>query len=198
MINLIDVEESRPYKIFKKLYDEAHKNKQVNIEACCISSFNSDLNKVSSRFVNIKYIKDNKFYFFSNYSSPKAKDFVTHKQISCIFFWPAISSQIRINAEIFYAASDESDKHFKNRVPEKNALAISSQQSEKISSYSDVERDFLKVLNSGNLLERPEYWGGYYFIPNSFEFWRGHKNRLNKRELFTRDNNDWSKSILQP
>ena len=198
MINLAKAEESRPYEIFKKLYDEAHKNKQVNIEACCISSFNSDLNKVSSRFVNIKYIKGSKFYFFSNYSSSKAKDFMTHKQISCIFFWPAISSQIRINAEIFRATSDESDEHFGNRSLEKNALAISSRQSEKIQAYSDVEKNFLEILENGNLSQRPKYWGGYYFIPDSFEFWRGHKSRLNKRELFTKENNGWSKSILQP
>ncbi len=198
MINLAKAEESRPYEIFKKLYDEAHKNKQVNIEACCISSFNSDLSKVSSRFVNIKYIKGSKFYFFSNYSSSKAKDFMTHKQISCIFFWPAISSQIRINAEIFRATSDESDEHFGNRSLEKNALAISSRQSEKIQAYSDVEKNFLEILENGNLSQRPKYWGGYYFIPDSFEFWRGHKSRLNKRELFTKENNGWSKSILQP
>lgn len=198
MINLAEAEESRPYKIFKKLYDEANKNKQANLEACCISSFNSDLNKVSSRFVNIKYIKDNKFYFFSNYSSPKAKDFMTHKQISCIFFWPVISSQIRINAEIFCATSDESDEHFENRSLEKNALAISSRQSEKIQDYSDVEKNFLEILENGNLSQRPKYWGGYYFIPDSFEFWRGHRNRLNKRELFTKEDNGWSKSILQP
>ena len=198
MINLAKAEESRPYEIFKKLYDEAHKNKQVNIEACCISSFNSDLNKVSSRFVNIKYIKGSKFYFFSNYSSSKAKDFMTHKQISCIFFWPAISSQIRINAEIFRATSDESDEHFGNRSLEKNALAISSRQSEKIQAYSHVEKNFLEILENGNLSQRPKYWGGYYFIPDSFEFWRGHKSRLNKRELFTKENNGWSKSILQP
>ena len=198
MINLAKAEESRPYEIFKKLYDEAHKNKQVNIEACCISSFNSDLSKVSSRFVNIKYIKGSKFYFFSNYSSSKAKDFMTHKQISFIFFWPAISSQIRINAEIFRATSDESDEHFGNRSLEKNALAISSRQSEKIQAYSDVEKNFLEILENGNLSQRPKYWGGYYFIPDSFEFWRGHKSRLNKRELFTKENNGWSKSILQP
>ena len=198
MINLAEAEESRPYEILKKLHDEAHKNKQVNIEACCISSFNSDLNKVSSRFVNIKYIKDNKFYFFSNYSSPKAKDFMTHKQVSCIFFWPAISSQIRINAEIFRATSDESDQHFRNRSSEKNALAISSSQSKKIQAYSDVEKNFFEILENGNLLQRPKYWGGYYFIPDSFEFWRGHRNRLNKRELFTKEDNGWSKSILQP
>ena len=31
MINLVEAEESRPYKILKKLYYEANKNKQDNL-----------------------------------------------------------------------------------------------------------------------------------------------------------------------
>ena len=61
-----------------------------------------------------------------------------------------------------------------------------------------LKKNFFEILENGNLLQRPKYWGGYYFIPDSFEFWRGHRNRLNKRELFTKEDNGWSKSILQP
>ena len=31
---------------------------------------------------------------------------------------------------------------------------------------------------------RPDFWGGYSFIPYYFEFWQGHENRLNKRHVF--------------
>ena len=45
---------------------------------------------------------------------------------------------------------------------------------------------------------RPNFWGGYTFTPYYFEFWKGHKNRLNKREVFTFTNNIWESSFLQP
>ena len=44
----------------------------------------------------------------------------------------------------------------------------------------------------------PDYWGGFKFKPYYFEFWEGHKSRLNKREIFKLDNNDWTKYFLQP
>ena len=31
---------------------------------------------------------------------------------------------------------------------------------------------------------RPDFWGGFSFVPYYFEFWQGHKNRLNKRHVF--------------
>ena len=41
--------------------------------------------EVSSRYVNVKYINQDKF-FFTNYNSIKAKDFLDHKQIAAVFF----------------------------------------------------------------------------------------------------------------
>ena len=51
-----------------------------------------------------------------------------------------------------------SDNHFKSRSIEKNALAISSKQSEEISSYDLVKKNYNNSLNKGNLDKRPEYW----------------------------------------
>ena len=41
------------------------------------------------------------------------------------------------------------------------------------------------MLNKGNPDKRPEYWGGYDFIPYSFEFWTGENNRLNKENYLS-------------
>ena len=35
-----------------------------------------------------------------------------------------------------------------------------------------------------NLFDRPSNWGGYSFKPYYFEFWEGHKSRLNKRNVY--------------
>ena len=81
---------------------------------------------------------------------------------------------------------------------DKNALAISSDQSKPIESFSEVECKFKTVLENNDLKERPVYWGGYSFKPYYFEFWEGNKSRLNKREVYSLDNNDWVKYLLQP
>ena len=79
-----------------------------------------------------------------------------------------------------------------------NALAISSQQSEPISSFDIVKQNYLRALDSANLKKRPEYWGGYRFIPYEFEFWVGHEFRLNKRYHYKLINKEWKKTLLQP
>ena len=88
--------------------------------------------------------------------------------------------------------------YFFNRPEEKNALAISSNQSKLIDSYSQVKENYNRSLESDDLKKCPEHWGGYSFIPYYFEFWEGHELRLNKREVFDKIDGIWKHSFLQP
>tara|TARA_B100000575_G_C23071400_1_gene617104 strand:+ start:403 stop:939 length:537 start_codon:yes stop_codon:yes gene_type:complete len=177
----------------------ALKKEQKSIDAINISSFNKNANEVLSRYVNLKYIIDQQWIFFSNYDSKKALDFNSHNQISASFYWDSIDVQIRIKAKIKKTSNSFSDKHFKNRSVEKNALAISSHQSNTIRSYEDVVKNYQKTFNGEeSLLKRPSYWGGYAFTPYYFEFWEGHPSRVNKREVFKKIDDLWKQSFLQP
>ena len=201
MIDLSKIEKSDPLNHFVRFYKRAQKANQMNIEAICISSFNKESQNVNSRFVNLKFIREDKLYFFTNYNSPKALDFLSHNQVSISIFWNSIYSQVRINGYIYKCSDEESDNHFKKRTIEKNALAISSNQSNAISSYEDIEYKYNKVLDSFkdlSLIKRPEYWGGFYVQPNKIEFWEGHPSRLNKRIEYKRDDITWRKCILEP
>ena len=56
----------------------------------------------------------------------------------------------------------------------------------------------MTLANISESEERPDYWGGFSFIPYYFEFWQGHNNRLNKRHVFFKDNEVWQDTYLQP
>lgn len=199
MINVTKINSGKPYQEFLKYYDYAKSHNQQSIEAISISSFDKTSNEVESRYVNLKYIIDDEWVFFSNYNSNKAINFVSHDQISALFYWNTIDVQIRIKAKIKRSPSELSDKHFKSRNQKKNALAISSYQSKPIKNYNDVLSAYNKVLNEKNLLsERPDYWGGFSFKPYYFEFWQGHKSRINKRDAFKLSDGSWHHSSLQP
>jgi pyridoxamine 5'-phosphate oxidase len=89
--------------------------------------------------------------------------------------------------------------HFKSRSKEKNALAISSNQSQNIDSFDEVEMNFHQTLKSMTTdTVRPDFWGGFSLIPYYFEFWQGHKNRLNKRHTFEQKGGEWEERFLQP
>tara|TARA_B100000965_G_scaffold24911_2_gene18742 strand:+ start:20920 stop:21519 length:600 start_codon:yes stop_codon:yes gene_type:complete len=199
MIAFLDIDKSIPYKNFQELYKTALENNQKNIEAMCISSYSKETELVDSRFVNLKYIKGSSWTFFSNYNGPKSKQFSSHDQISIIFYWNSINVQIKMRAKIKKTSSIDSDEHFSKRSIEKNAIAISSKQSEIIESYDEVLENYKKVLEDDNhIKKRPDYWGGYTFTPFYIEFWKGHESRINKRELYVFENGAWSSFFLQP
>jgi pyridoxamine 5'-phosphate oxidase len=198
MVKFINMSKEVPYKIFKSKYEDALKANQSIIEAICVSSYSSANKEVNSRFVNLKFVIDKEFIFFSNYESQKSNDFISHDQITALFFWSSTNVQIRMKAKINKTSREFNLKYFSERDKKKNALAISSSQSKSISSYDKVYENYNITLNNDNLKNCPEYWGGYSFVPYYFEFWEGHKSRLNKREVYERKNDDWDHYILQP
>ena len=197
MISFKNINQEVPYLIFDKFYSKALDAGQKNIEACCIASYSKDLG-VNARFVNIKYIINKDFIFFTNYNSPKSKEFIFLDQITAVIYWNSTNTQIRLKSRIKKVENSFNDKYFKLRDKKKNALAISSDQSIEINSYDDIKRNFLYTLDNDSLNIRPDYWGGFSFKPYYFEFWTGHKSRLNKREVYKEVDNDWVKTILQP
>tara|TARA_B100000780_G_scaffold265531_1_gene221010 strand:- start:285 stop:881 length:597 start_codon:yes stop_codon:yes gene_type:complete len=198
MIDIRELDISQPYTIFKDYYDLAFEKSPRGLEAIVIASMDKELDEVDSRFVNLKYIIKDEWIFFSNYNSPKSKQFESHKQISAIFFWPSINIQIRIKAVIFKTSESFSNNHFLQRSKSKNALAMSSNQSQIIDSYDQVKKNYMEALDLNELDSRPSYWGGFSFKPYSFEFWEGHNSRLNKRDLYEMKEGAWRHSFLQP
>jgi pyridoxamine-phosphate oxidase len=198
MIQFINLNKAPPYKIFKEKYSKALSAGEKNIEAISITSFDKKKNEVDSRYVNLKFIDNVKFIFFSNYNSPKSIAFKSHDQISALLYWQSINAQIRIKAKINETSKDYNREYFKQRSIDKNALAISSNQSRVISSYDDLKAKYKNVRENEDLLKCPENWGGFYFIPYYFEFWEGHESRINKREAFDKINGIWKHSFLQP
>tara|TARA_B100000965_G_C19588356_1_gene756857 strand:- start:1126 stop:1725 length:600 start_codon:yes stop_codon:yes gene_type:complete len=199
MINFIDLSKDLPHQKFKEFYDLAKKRGQNIIEAISISSFSTKKNEVNARYVNLKYIKDDEWIFFSSYESPKSIEFKEHDQICATFFWDVTNTQIRIKGKIKKTSQEFSDYHYLNRNIKKNVLAHSSNQSQVISSYEDVVKKYNRMKANKKILKfRPKNWGGFSFIPYYFEFWEGDEHRLNKRECFYLDNKKWKNYFLEP
>ena len=198
MIQFNNLNPEIPYQFFKEKYDEALNAGQRGIEAISISSYNKEISEVDSRYVNLKFISNDEFVFFSNYDSPKAFSFNSHNQIAALVYWPSVNVQIRMRAKIKKTSNEYNQKYFFDRSEEKNALAISSNQSKPIDSYSQVKENYNKSLKNDDLKKCPEFWGGYSFTPYYFEFWEGHESRLNKREVYEKSDDSWKHLILQP
>tara|TARA_B100001250_G_scaffold412412_1_gene443561 strand:+ start:26863 stop:27459 length:597 start_codon:yes stop_codon:yes gene_type:complete len=198
MIQFDNINNETPYLVFKDKYTESVNAKQKNIEAICISSYSSENKEVNARYVNLKIIDGKEFIFFSNYNSPKSIDFNSHNQITALIYWNNINVQIRMKAHIKKTSREFNQAYFTGRDEEKNALAISSEQSNVIDSYKAVQENYEISFRNSNLSECPDYWGGFSFTPYYFEFWEGYEKRLNKREAYEEQNGKWIHNFLQP
>ena len=197
MIEIINKNLLSPYLDFYQILDLAKSSKQKAYDAICISSYDPVSNEVNSRYVNLKYIDNEDWIFFTNYEGRKAHEFKFHNQISATIYWAEIDFQIRIKAIINKCSEKFSDEHFQNRSPKKNALALSSMQSKKIESYEAIVDNYNSSLKN-DLSKRPIYWGGYRFKPYYFEFWEGHESRINRRKVYEFIDKKWQSYILQP
>ena len=198
MIKFINNNESPPYIEFRKRYEQAINRNQPFIEAISISSFCKKNNQVDSRFVNLKYIDNKKFIFFTNYNSPKSMQFEGNNKVAVNTYWHAINTQIRIKALIKKTDRDFNPEYFQSRTKEKNALAISSNQSGEIDSFESIKQKYQSTLNNKDLGLCPDYWGGFSFTPFQFEFWKGNSFRLNKRDLYKQSSDEWEHVIIEP
>ncbi len=198
MIKFLNSSKEAPYKKFRELYKIALENGQNEIQAVCISSFSKKYKEVNSRFVNLKFIDNKEFIFFSNYESQKASEFEEHSQIAALFFWDKPNIQIRLKAKISKTSVEFNNNYFQERSKEKNALAISSKQSQIVEDYNMVRKNFNLALENENLKICPDHWGGFTFMPSYFEFWEGNKYRINKREVFKKNKSVWNSYYLEP
>ena len=121
MIQFNNLNQEMPYLLFKAKYDEALNLGQIGIEAISVSTYESKTNEVDSRYVNLKFITNDEFIFFSNYDSPKASSFNSHNQIAALVYWPSINVQIRMKAKIKKTSNKYNQKYFFNRSEKKNA-----------------------------------------------------------------------------
>ena len=198
MVQFYNLNQEIPYLLLKEKYDEALNAGQKGIEAISISSFNKEINEVDSRYVNLKFINNEEFIFFSNYNSAKASAFESFNQIAALLYWSSINIQIRMKAKIKRTSKEFNQEYFFKRAKEKNALAISSNQSKPIDSYDQVKENYNKSLKNNDLRKCPVSWGGYSFTPYYFEFWEGHESRINKRLVYKKIDQEWKKGTIQP
>ena len=90
MIEFNNISCDSPYMHFSAKYEEAYNADQKNIEAISISSYSKTLNEVNARYVNLKFIDNKDFIFFTNYKGPKSLEFKEHNQITALIYWNSI------------------------------------------------------------------------------------------------------------
>jgi pyridoxamine 5'-phosphate oxidase len=103
--------------------------------------------------------------------------------------------QVRVEGRVERVPAAESDAYWESRPPASRRSAAASEQSQPIASRAELEA---AVAAQPDEPPRPERWGGYRLVPDTYEFWRHRDDRLHERRLFRAGEGGWHVDLLQP
>ncbi|MDU8885013.1 pyridoxal 5'-phosphate synthase [Yeosuana sp. MJ-SS3] len=189
-----------PISHFQNLFNQHLQECRLSIpHACCFSTIGLD-GYPNSRFVSLKEVIDEGFVITGSLDSLKGKEVKNNNKVALSFWLESISYQIRIQGEAQQIGKDLANKYFYERSKESQLVTLISKQGQTIDNYSSLlkELDKASIAYEDNIVPIPESWGGLIINPIRIEFLMFKKSRLHQRELFTKDDNKWTSSILQP
>jgi pyridoxamine 5'-phosphate oxidase len=147
----------------------------------------------SVRMVLLKSADERGFTFFTGYESRKGSELEANPRAALLFHRPGI--QVRVEGPVTRIPADESDGYWATRPAASRRSAAASQQSREVASRAELED---AVAAQPAEPPRPERWGGYRLVPDTYEFWRHRDDRLHERHLFRARENGWDVVMLQP
>lgn len=188
-----------PFEEFLLWYQKALDAHVTEPHTMIVSTSQDD--QPSSRAVYLRQLDNNQFIFFTNYNSDKGQQIKNNPQVALLFNWPEAHRQIRIEGSIKKVSSQCSDEYFHNRGWASKIASAASQQSQTISSRSELEESasqLQKEYPNDKTVPRPDHWGGYAVTPHQFNFLVRQDNRLHDVFTYKLNNNDWSLTRVSP
>ena len=154
----------------------------------------------SVRMVLLKDSDQNGFRFFTNFESRKARELSRNPRASLMFWWPAITRQVRIEGTVTKVSDTESDEYFSTRPRLSQISTWVSEQSKVIENRRLLSESMDRLIREygDGPVPRPEYWGGYRLKHQVVEFWMNRDNRLHDRIQYTREKDSWRIERLAP
>lgn len=154
----------------------------------------------SVRMVLLKEAEARGFVVYTNIESRKGRELAMNSWAALCFWWGPLSTQVRVEGRVELVTSAEADAYYATRPRAKQIGAWASNQSTPIES-----RDALlarvaateKKYGDGPI-PRPPHWTGIRVVPDRFEFWYGHEDRLHERFEYRLERGVWSERILAP
>jgi pyridoxamine 5'-phosphate oxidase len=147
----------------------------------------------SVRMVLLKSADERGFTFFTGYDSRKGRELEANPRAALLFHAPGV--QVRVEGRVERIPTEESDAYWASRPAGSRRSAAASHQSREIGSRAELEA---AVAAQPEEPPRPERWGGYRLVPDTYEFWRHRDDRLHERHLFRAREDGWDVVMLQP
>ena len=191
-----------PIVLFKKLLAEAQSlpREQVPEPTAFALATVAESGQPSIRMLLLKDVDAERFVFFTNLESRKARELAANRRAAMNFHWSPMERQVRIEGRVSAVSDAEADAYFATRPRGSQIGAWASRQSRPMERATDLDvrvEEFEKKYE-GMAVPRPPFWSGFRLDPSSIEFWKGKPSRLHERQLFVREGDGWRVQLLYP
>lgn len=189
-----------PIALFLETRARAEPNEPWDAVACALATADAR-GRPSSRFVLVKQVDAEGFWFYTNEQSQKGQELAANPWASICFHWPSVKTQFRVEGPVERASAERSDAYFASRPRISQIGAWASDQSRPIASR-DVLLERVRELErrfEGGPVPRPPHWGGYCLVPRTIEHWVEGEFRLHDRFRYQRrEDGGWDSTRLAP
>ncbi len=189
-----------PIEQFRIWFGQALDAKLPEPNAMTLATVNS-AGRPSARIVLIKHFDEQGLTWFTNYQSRKGCDLLHHPVAALQFHWVELERVVRVEGSVHKVNPQESDAYFHSRPLASRLGAWASPQSCVVASRQILEHSMLQAQALyGDSPPRPEHWGGFRLVPDTWEFWQGRPSRLHDRIQYHRQSSceSWHKERLAP
>jgi pyridoxamine 5'-phosphate oxidase len=164
-------------------------------EATALATTTAD-GRPSVRMVLLKRADEDGLVFFSHYRSRKGRELAETGRAALLFYWDPLGRQVRVEGPVDRVAAAESDAYYATRPIGARRAAVVSRQSDVVESRDALERAIAALGESEP--PRPDWWGGFLLVPETWEFWQHRADRLHDRFRYRRDGDAWIIERLAP
>jgi pyridoxamine 5'-phosphate oxidase len=185
-----------PLRQFNRWFDEARAGGVAFPETMTVATATPD-GRPSARQVLLKGVDEGGFVFFTSYTSRKGRELEENPAVALLFYLAAVGRQVRVEGRAGRVERDESEAYWRSRPLGSRLSAAASRQSDVIGSREELEAEVGELATAGEP-SRPEHWGGYRVVPETYEFWEHRDDRLHDRFRYRREGEGWTIERLSP
>lgn len=187
-----------PVELFNEWLETAKGSEPNDAEAMALATVGAD-GQPSVRMVLLKEVDAQGFCFYTNMESRKSAELKARPKAALCFHWKSLLRQVRVEGEAEGVSDALADAYFASRHPLSKLGAWASRQSQPLESRAAlVQRVAEFEKKFGEDIPRPPHWSGWRIRPYKIEFWQQGEGRLHDRFLFTKTNEGWDLTRLNP